>query len=322
MSDTRNAAGSTNISERLKSAAELDTSKLHRLIAIAEETAEDLTFALNALSVEKLTVEFREFETGQGAENAGGDDDSVIFGLLKSKRFVRPTFLFAPNGLADVCISAFFGAAPAATPGARALTDLDRSLVRMTFEALVTSFAAAFRPIDDAGFEAQGLAKREVLDELLGGEGAARYLSIGFNLFRASEKAEARSEAEPISTVTLALPLAYLTPHRRSLSEPIPAPQPSPDESWSEAMIRNFEKSGLHLEAVLARKKIPIADVARFRVGQTISLDVLVNEAITLECQEKPIFKAQVGFARGSYVARFEEAINPTQEFIDDILSD
>ncbi|MEN3793957.1 FliM/FliN family flagellar motor switch protein [Fulvimarina sp. MAC3] len=322
MSDTSTATSSSNIGERLKSAAELDTSKLYRLVAIVEETAEELTLALNGLSVDKLTVTFRDFDIGKGAESAGGDEDGVIFGLVKSKRFIRPTYLVAPNALADVCISAFFGALPAGTPGERALTDLDRSLVRMTFESLVESFASCFSPIDEAGFTAQGLVKREDLDELLGGEDAGRYLTIGFDVFRAAEKAESKTEAEPVATLTLALPLPYLTPHRRILSQPVPLPQPSQDETWSEAMVRNFEKSGLHLEAVLARKKIPLSDVAHFRVGQTISLDVLVSEMITLECQGKPIFKSQVGFARGAYVARFEEVVDPTQEFIDDILSD
>ncbi|MER0236754.1 FliM/FliN family flagellar motor switch protein [Fulvimarina sp. MAC8] len=322
MSDTRNATGSSDIGERLKSAAEIDPSKLYRLIALAEETAEELTLGLNGLSVNKLAVSFREFEIGRGAENAGDDEDGVIFGVLNSKRFARPAYLVAPNALADVCISAFFGAAPAGTPGQRALTDLDRSLVRTTFETLVESFASSFAPIDRAAFEAGGLIKREDLDELLGGENAGRYLAIGFDIFRAADKAAAKNEAEPITTLTMALPVSYLAPHRRILSEPVPTPQPSLDETWSEAMVRNFEKSGLHLEAVLARKKVPLSDVARFRVGQTIPLDVLVSEMITLECEGKPVFKSQVGFSRGSYVARFEEAIEPTQEFIDDILSD
>ncbi|EAU40833.1 hypothetical protein FP2506_18134 [Fulvimarina pelagi HTCC2506] len=321
MSDGRNGTAPSDIGKRLKSASELEPSKLHRLAAIVEETAEELTLALNRLSIDKVAVTFRDFEMGQGADGIGDAGDDVLFATLTSKRFGRPAYLAAPETLADVCISAYFGAKPAERAGKRALTDLDRALVKTTFKTFVETFASAFAPIDEAGLAAGGFVECEELDELLGGPNAGRYVSMTFGLSKAGDRS-ATAEEEPLSTLTLALPSSYLSLHRRVLSEPLPLPQPSPDETWSEAMVRNFEKSGLHLEAVLARKQVPLAEVAHFRVGQTLALDVMVSELITLECEGKPIFKSQVGFSRGSYVARFEEAVDPTQEFINGILSD
>ena len=62
--------------------------------------------------------------------------------------------------------------------------------------------------------------------------------------------------------------------------------------------------------------------VARFRVGQTIALDLGVLDPVPVECEAKPIFTAQVGFAKDRYVVRFAERIDPAKEFIDDILAD
>ncbi|MDY8108920.1 FliM/FliN family flagellar motor switch protein [Fulvimarina sp. 2208YS6-2-32] len=326
MSDTIQSNDPSTISARLKTAAEIDPGKLLRLRSIVDDMAEELTLALGRLSVEKMIVAFREFEVGLGPDADDEAQADRIVLAIESRRFARSSYVSAPKSLADTCILAFFGAAPLEAQDSRELTELDRALVRETFEAVVTSFGTAFQAIDDPEIQLGPFVLPEAFEERFGGPKAPQYLALTFDLWPASARASLRpgaeSEGEPLSSVTFALPMSYVTPHRRKLSEPVPMPEPSPDESWSEAMVRNFEKSGLHLEAVLARKQVPLSLVAHLRVGQTLSLDVGVNDPLTLECEGKPIFKAQVGFARGSYVTRFDSAIDPTQEFIDDILSD
>ncbi|RFC64094.1 hypothetical protein DYI37_06945 [Fulvimarina endophytica] len=330
MSNTASVDGQSDISERLKSAAEIDPARLPQLRAIAEATADQLTTALNRLSVEKVAVTFAGFEGSFGPELGEGEVSPPLVTELLSKRFVRPAYLKAPQSFCDACIACFFGAAPSEAKGARRITDLDRALVREAFKALADSFALSFRRIDEAGFEAARLVPGDEFAELFGGANARRHVEMSFEIRKAKSKKAAREEAakgaeakpdEPLSTVVLALPSSYLALHRRRLAEPMKVPEPSPDDSWSEAMIRNFEKSGLHLKAILARKRVPMRDIAHLRVGQTLPLGVKVTEAITMECEGTPIFKSQVGFARGAYVARFEETIDPTREFIDDILS-
>ena len=57
-------------------------------------------------------------------------------------------------------------------------------------------------------------------------------------------------------------------------------------------------------------------------IGQTIVLDATTDSLIIIECEEQRLFRGRMGRSRDSYVVRIEEKIDPTEEFIDDILSD
>nr|WP_246753792.1 FliM/FliN family flagellar motor C-terminal domain-containing protein [Jiella flava] len=118
------------------------------------------------------------------------------------------------------------------------------------------------------------------------------------------------------------MPLSFFTPHRRFLTDVPKKPAIDIDDAWRKGIEASFAQSDLRVEAVLCKKKIPLSAVARFTVGATVELDVGLTSLIPLECEDRPLFRAQVGRSRDNYVVRVEERIDPEQEFIDDILSD
>ncbi|MCK5933254.1 MAG: FliM/FliN family flagellar motor switch protein [Fulvimarina manganoxydans] len=312
MSNTAAVETTTDIGARLRNAAQVEPSRLPRLSLIGEKTAVATGEDFDRLSIKDAEVVFLGLDMGPRPDAEDEDNADQLVASFKSRRFARPSFMSVSKSFVESAIQIFFGAAPAREGSPeRALTDLDKAVVKMALQTLLSQFDKALRDVDQAGLSFGSFAEPEQFGDVFGG------LDESFVLMRFEV---ARGEAKHV--ITLALPNAYVALIRRSLIVMPEPPQPSPDEAWTEAIERNFEKSDLSLEAVLARKKVPLSMVARFRVGQTLALETGVAEAIAIECEGKPLFKAQVGFARESYVVRFDKRIDPTQEFIDGILAD
>ena len=312
MSNTAAVETTTDIGARLKSASQVEPSRLPRLSLIGEKTAVAAGEDFDRLSINDADVAFLGIEMGPRPEAEDGEGADQLVASFKSRRFARPSFMSVSKSFVESSIQIFFGAAPAREGSPeRALTDLDKAVVKMAMQTLLSQFDKALRDVDHAGLSFGSFVEPEQYGDVFG-EIDESFIMMRFEVARGETK----------HVVTLALPNAYVALIRRSLVVMPEPPQPSPDEAWTEAIERNFEKSDLSLEAVLARKKVPLSMVARFRVGQTLALETGVSDAIAIECEGKPLFKAQVGFARESYVVRFEKRIDPTQEFIDGIFAD
>ena len=78
----------------------------------------------------------------------------------------------------------------------------------------------------------------------------------------------------------------------------------------------------MRVSALLAEHPTTLGEVACFQVGQTLALDVTMESLLVLECEGQRLFRGRMGRSRDSYMIRIEENVDPTEEFIDDILAD
>ena len=108
---------------------------------------------------------------------------------------------------------------------------------------------------------------------------------------------------------------------RRKLSI-VPEEKTFADEGWAREIQEGLSHADLEVRALLDEKQITLGDVARFTLGQTIVLDATMESLIIIECEEQRLFRGRMGVQRDSYVVRIEERVDPTEEFIDDILAD
>ncbi len=110
--------------------------------------------------------------------------------------------------------------------------------------------------------------------------------------------------------------------HRRRLAV-VPHPAaPAPDETWARNIQEGINRTDLELRALLDERQTTLGEIARFAVGQTIVLDATMESLIVIECEDQRLFRGRMGMTRDGYVVRIEEKIDPTEEFIDDILAD
>ncbi|MBP0615730.1 FliM/FliN family flagellar motor switch protein [Jiella mangrovi] len=312
MSEVAFASDPAEIHARLKNANELDPARLPRLAYICETWTEELTARLKDLASGKLEIAYQQCEL----ENAPDPDDaelarSLIAPLL-SNRFPRQSFVIADRKLVEAILATFLGCEPSPELAeSREPTALDQHFVRLFYAKVLETASKVFRPMAPFEMSLGNFTSAADLAEMLGDE-PEQYFVFRFEMEVAGLQAG----------FALALPKSFLTPHRRYLSGTPEKPVMDADEAWKEGIQASFAQSDLRIEAVLCKKNIPLSQVARFHVGATVELDVALNSLIALECEDRPMFRGQVGRSRDSYVLRIEERIDPAQEFIDDILSD
>ncbi|MCE7026692.1 FliM/FliN family flagellar motor switch protein [Jiella avicenniae] len=312
MSEVAFQSDPAEIRARLKSANELDPARLPRLAHLCGVWSEELTARLKELTSGSFEIVFQQC----GVEAAPDPEDqelaTTLIAPLLSNRFARPSFVLADHTLVEVVLATFLGCQPSAELArSRTPSAFDQHFIRLFFAKVMETATRAFQPMASFDLSLGSFVSAAELAEVLGEEPES-YFVFRFEI-------EVAGLTAPFS---LALPKSFLSPHRRFLSGTPERPEIGADEAWKKGIEASFAQSDLKIEAVLCKKKIPLSQVARFRVGATIELDVGLTSLIPLECEDRPMFRATVGRSRDSYVVRVEERVDPAQEFIDDILSD
>ncbi|NDV85757.1 hypothetical protein GTW51_03475 [Aurantimonas aggregata] len=312
MSDVASATETSDISQRLRSAAEIDPGRLPRLVQMGEGWAELITRGLSRLAADRPVVRFSEVELDTAPEPPDEGQGGDLIAMLASPRFQGPGFAVVARSTIEALISTFFAAEPSPDKVlTREPTELDRGLVVLAIDTVVACAGEVFAPVAALDLVRGDLVDQSDLAARLE-DGSGRFVQFRFEI-------EVRGLLAPL---VVAFPEELFAPHRRFLAESQDAAPVDRDEAWSRGIEASFAQSDLRLEALLAKKKVPLATVAAFRVGATIPLDVDIASLISIECEDRPLFRARVGRSRDSFVISVEERVDPAQEFIDDILSD
>lgn len=303
------------IGAQLRSAAKIEPDRLPRLKLLAIEWASAGAEALNGSYAAPVTIEFlgvSNFTFRAGAPEIGA---AVAATVIKSPKWRELGFVLADPTLADTLVEAMFGGTGSAAAGApRPLTKLDRRFVEIALATMIEAGNPVFEPVAPLALSAERMMSEDIgvqLDEMLPIESRA-FLNIAFRVMVGQHE----------SVMRFSLPERAFAPHRRKLTV-VPEVAPlAPDEGWSRDITEGLQHADLEVRALLDEKKISLGEVARFAVGQTIVLDATTDSMIIIECEEQRLFRGRMGRSRDSYVVRIEEKIDPTEEFIDDILSD
>jgi flagellar motor switch protein FliM len=83
----------------------------------------------------------------------------------------------------------------------------------------------------------------------------------------------------------------------------------SPDLLWFRQMQSEVKNTAVKVTAVLDEKRVSLAEVAAFKVGQVIPLDARIDGRIKLVCNNQPLFMCEIGQLEGAYSVRVDEAL-------------
>ncbi|MEF2071711.1 FliM/FliN family flagellar motor switch protein [Consotaella aegiceratis] len=306
---------SGNIGARLRSANEVEPGRLPRLKAIAEEWAEDALTAMRKLCVSPLQVELVSMSTTTFLKSSKDYAQAAQAEIVRSPVWNEAGFVLADASFVDLLSEALFGGEGAGKePSGRTLTDIDRNLVQLVFKTFSRSATHAFSKLANMQLALGGhLIEHDIGDALANAlpPDKVRYVIVSFELRFGAMK----------SVLRYAIPESFLGFHRRKLTSVPKVETSTPDETWSREIQAGLGKADMQIRALLGEKSISLETVANFKVGQTILLDETMQSLIPIECEDQRLFRGRVGRSREFYVVRIEEKIDPTEEFIDDILS-
>ncbi|SDO41968.1 flagellar motor switch protein FliM [Aureimonas jatrophae] len=303
------------ISERLRSAARLEPDRFPRLKVLGTQWAEAAATKLNATYASPVQVEFAALSTfvfsGQAMEVA----ETQVALVMRSPQWREQALLTADARFADtVSEAAFGGDGRSPSDGKRALTSVGKFFSDNALRAFAESGNTVFADVLPLGMVPDRLLAEgvgEKLEALLAPDNR-NFVEFRFRI----------SIGRCEGALRVALPEAVLAPHKRKFAT-LPEAAPSiVDEAWAKGLEASVQKADMQVRAFLGEHKTTLGDVASFQVGQTIALDVLVDSLLVVECEGQRMFRGRMGRSRDNYMVRIEETIDPTEEFIDDILAD
>lgn len=293
----------------LRSAARVEPDRLPRLKLVGADWAERLRSALTSEFGSPLEVEY----VGAEALAPGGEPSLLL--VAGSPGWPQPLLVTLDAGFGDLVAECLFGGdGSAAASAPRTLTELDRCFCRLVLERILAGGDAALSPVVETALATRELVSLEVaarLQAILSEEGGT-YVGLAFELRLGQLR----------STVRAALPQSLLALHRRKLDHLPEPPAPPADAAWARDIEEGLLDAQMEVTALLDEMPMTLGALARFAVGQTIALQTRIDGLITLECEDQRLFRGRIGRSRESYLVRIEETIDPTEEFIDDILAD
>lgn len=91
------------------------------------------------------------------------------------------------------------------------------------------------------------------------------------------------------------LPYATLEPVRSKLLQRFMGEKMGRDRMWETHMAQELTKTDVTVDVVLGEKLMPLRDVTRMEVGQTIAFGTDPKEALLLQCGGVPLGRAHIG---------------------------
>jgi flagellar motor switch protein FliM len=122
------------------------------------------------------------------------------------------------------------------------------------------------------------------------------------------------------SDVFIAIPQAALDPFKGALSR-VPSKEASrQDPLWASQLKTRVTNTEVTVRAIMEKRDLTLQDIARFEVGQVITLPVSPTGLIKLECERQALFWCTLGQKDSAYTIRIEDFVDKNEEFIEDVL--
>ncbi len=105
----------------------------------------------------------------------------------------------------------------------------------------------------------------------------------------------------------MALPYSMIEPIREVLDAGVQSDIDDVDERWVNALQEDIKEVLVPINATVCRRRISLRDVARFKVGDVIPVEI--PEALDMTANGIPIYKATLGTRDGKMALRIRERI-------------
>ncbi|MDX2234622.1 MAG: flagellar motor switch protein FliM [Hyphomonadaceae bacterium] len=196
----------------------------------------------------------------------------------------------------DVLLGGRRGAAAMRVEG-RPYTTIERMLVTRMIEVMLADTAQAFAPLTPVDF---------VLDRI---ETNPRFAAIA-RPPNAAILIKLRIDMEDRGgRVEMLLPHATLEPIRKLLLQQFMGEKFGRDNIWEGHLATELWRTRVEVRAVLDEMTAPLSRVLDLKVGDTLMLDAVPDEAVVLKCGDVPLTRGRVGRINQNVAVRVEQPL-------------
>jgi flagellar motor switch protein FliM len=260
--------------------------KLPMLEVVCDRMVRTFSTAMRNLTSDAIDVSFEDLSSTRFGEFVNRIALPAMIGVFHVREWDNYGLITVDTNLiysiVDTLLGGRKGGEPVRVEG-RAFTTIETSLVAKMAQVALTEMAAAFEPI----------APVEMTLERI--ETSPRFAAIATPT-NAAAVATFRVDMEGRGgEFSILLPYATLEPVRDKLIQRFMGEKLGRDSMWENHMASEMRKTEVELDVVLGVKALPLGDVTRLAVGQTIVLGTGADDPLELHCGGVPLGRAQIG---------------------------
>lgn len=309
-SDERPAGAFKSIAEALSGPGR-SAGKLAILRQILAETCQGLAHSFRPAGDVKFELTLKSLDFGQAGDVLSGHSESIVTAALRAEQWETSLLAGIDRDFIHSLTDVLFGGSGGATPfrPERNLTRIELDIAKAVFNRMAavlgqsctetgpSSFALEHTD-SPPSFEVVGRPSSMIAVATidLGSVCGSGRMFIAFpqSIFVFLRAAPARSQASPPRTI---------------------------DPHWQQLLGNRLYSADVTVTAVLGARQMTLGEISSFRPGQIIEMDSLAGHRISLDCNGQTLFWCKLAQVNGAYSVNIEGAVDPQQEFMDDILS-
>jgi flagellar motor switch protein FliM len=303
-------AGQAPPSDKLLDAAGITIDRLPMLHVIFDRMATISADALRHMSASPSYFSLSNIEHGRIGEVLEAYESNAVAGVFYAPEWDSRILIGLDRDFVFTMIEVLFGADGMEPPvdDERSFSNVELRVAQSLLELIGKGFHSSFGMMTDAPLKFERLETR--MDFAIIGR-------------RNSMAVVAKLLVQAIGRggeMFVVIPQSALHLLRQSLVNAMAGEAAIQDPRWSKQIQGEIQRTEVALRAVLEERQLTLGEIADLKVGQVIELKATPRSLVKIECKDQPLFWCQLGQQDGVYTLRVHDAIDPHQDFIDDIL--
>jgi flagellar motor switch protein FliM len=180
----------------------------------------------------------------------------------------------------------------------RPYTPIEQGIVRQITDLVLLDMGSAFDPLSPSTFQFDRIETNPRFATISHPSDTVILLQLRVDM------------EERGGNIEVMLPMTTLEPIKKLLSQAFMGEQFGKDSIWETYLGKEVFHTDLDVEAILAKKKIPMRNLMNLQVGTTIVFDTAPDDDITLTCQGITILKGNIGCVEDNVAVLVNKVIN------------
>ena len=309
----RHAAGrpASDVLSRLTNSGSLTQERLPMLNVVIERLVRLVTTGMRQLTSRNVRVMLEDYEVHRFADAVDGIEKQSMIAVINASQWDNKFLLIADRSLVYACVDILLGGRQreASLDNERSFTPIERRLSERILRLTMQNLEKAFSPITAVDFTLDRLETNPEFAAICRESNATVRARLHVNFGNSG------------GYISLLLPYATLEPIRKLLLQVFMGERFGHDPVWERHLSNEIKRTQMRIEAILHENTIPLDEVLTWKVGMTIPLNATVKTPARIVCNNKVIFRGEVGQANGNVAVKVETAALDQQEFINDLVS-